>query len=206
MELEKLKELWDDSNKSSLPINEEGLSKILNQSSRRPITLIKRNLKLEVLVVILFYGFIIWLISNQVDSNLLYFDIILLILAGMLFCIYAFYKYKLLNKMECVACEVKSNLNLQLNSLEKLVKLYFKVGNIGIVFVYLIAGAISYIEAEGDTVHFPHALELIIFLSIGLIIAIINYYISRWYIFNLYGKHIQKLKNILYEMDESDSM
>jgi hypothetical protein len=156
--------------------------------------------------VILFYGFVIWLISNQVDSNLLYFDILLLILVGMLFCIYAFYKYKLLNKMECVACEVKSNLNLQLNSLEKLVKLYFKVGNIGVVFVYLIAGAISFLEAKDDKVQFPHALEIIIFLSIGLIIAIINYYISRWYIFNLYGKHIQKLKNILYEMDETDSM
>jgi hypothetical protein len=206
MELEKLKELWVDSKNSSLPIDEEGLSKILNQSSRRPITVIKRNLKLEVFFVILFYSFIIWLILNQVDSNILYVDIILLVFAGILFCVYAFYKNKLLNKMECVGCEVKSNLNLQLNSLEKLVKLYFKVGNIGIVFVYLIAGAISYIEAEGDTVHFPHALELIIFLSIGLIIAIINYYISRWYIFNLYGKHIQKLKNILYEMDESDSM
>lgn len=206
MELEKLKELWDDSNNSSLPINEEGLSKILNQDSRCPIALIKRNLKLEVLFVILFYGFVIWLISNQVDSNLLYFDILLLILVGMLFCIYAFYKYKLLNKMECVACEVKSNLNLQLNSLEKLVKLYFKVGNIGVVFVYLIAGAISFLESKDDKVQFPHALEIIIFLSIGLIIAIINYYISRWYIFNLYGKHIQKLKNILYEMDETDSM
>jgi len=206
MELEKLKELWDDSTNSSLSINEEGLSKILNQSSRRPIALIKRNLKLEVLFVILFYGFIIWLISNKVHSNLLYFDIILLVLAGMLFCIYAFYKYKLLNKMECVACEVKSNLNLQLNSLEKLVKLYFKVGNIGVVFVYLIAGAISYIETEGDTVHFPHVLELVIFIAIGAVLFIISYYFSRWYLFQLYGKHIQKLKNILYEMDESDSI
>jgi hypothetical protein len=206
MELEKLKELWDDSTNASLSINEEGLSKILNQSSSRPIALIKRNLKLEVLFVILIYGFLIWLILNQVDSNILYIDIILLVLAGILFCVYAFYKYKLLNKMECLGCEVKSNLSLQLKSLEKLVKLYFKVGNIGVVFVYLIAGAISYIEAEGDTVHFPHTLELMIFLSIGLIITIINYYISRWYIFNLYGKHIQKLKNILYEMDESDSM
>ena len=206
MELEKLKELWDDSTNSSLSINEEGLSKILNQSSRRPIALIKRNLKLEVLFVILLYGFLIWLILNQVDSNILYVDIILLVLAGILFCVYAFYKNKLLNKMECVGCEVKSNLSLQLKSLEKLVKLYFKVGNIGIVFVYLIAGAISYIEAEGDTVHFPHVLELVIFIAIGAILFIIIYYFSRWYIFNLYGKHIQKLKNILYEMDESDSI
>ena len=206
MELEKLKELWVDSTNSSLPIDEEGLSKILNQSSRRPIALIKRNLKLEVLFVILLYGFLIWLILNQVDSNILYVDIILLVLAGILFCLYAFYKNKLLNKMECVGCEVKSNLNLQLKSLEKLVKLYFKVGNIGIVFVYLIAGTISYIEAEGDTVHFPHVLELVIFITIGAVLFIISYYFSRWYLFQLYGKHIQKLKNILYDMDESDSL
>ncbi len=87
MELEELKELWDDSSNSSFPINEEGLSKILNQSSRRPIALIKRNLKLEVLFVILLYGFLIWLILNQVDSNILYVDIILLVLAGILFCV-----------------------------------------------------------------------------------------------------------------------
>ena len=206
MELEKLKELWVDSTNSSLPIDEEGLSKILNQSSRRPIALIKRNLKLEVLFVILLYGFLIWLILNQVDSNILYVDIILLVLAGILFCFYAFYKNKLLNKMECVGCEVKSNLSLQVKSLEKLVKLYFKVGNISIVFVYLIAGTISYIEAEGDTVHFPHVLELVIFITIGAVLFIISYYFSRWYLFQLYGKHIQKLKNILYDMDESDSL
>jgi hypothetical protein len=205
MELDDLKELWKESNNSSLLNNEEDLRQILSHRSRSPIAIMKRNLKLEVLFVILFYSFIIWLISNQVDSNILYFGILLLILAGMLFCIYAFYKYKLLYKMECVACEVKSNLNLQLNSLEKLVKLYFKLGNIGVVFVYLIAGAISYIEAEGDKVHFPQVLELIIFLSIGVILAIINYYSSRWYIFNLYGKHIQKLKNIIYEMDEKSN-
>jgi hypothetical protein len=206
MELEKLKELWVDSKNSSLPIDEEGLSKILNKSSRRPIALIKRNLKLEVLFVILLYGFLIWLILNQADSSILYVDILLLVLAGILFCIYAFYKNKLLNKMECVSCEVKSNLNLQLKSLEKLVKLYFNVGNIGIVLVYLIAGVISYIEAEADTVHFPHVLELVIFIAIGAVLFIISYYFSRWYPFQLYGKHIQKLKNILYEMDESDSI
>lgn len=205
MELEKLKELWNDSRNCSIPINEEDLNQILNKRSRRPIALIKRNLKLEVIFLILSYGFFIYLILNQVGSNLLYLDIILLILLGIFFCIYAFYKHKLLNKMECVVCEVKSNLSLQLNSLEKLVNLYFKVGNICVVFVYLIAGTISYLEAKGDTVQFPPGLELIIFLSIGLIIAIINYYINRWYIFNLYGKHIQKLKNILYEMDESET-
>lgn len=205
MELEKLKKLWDDSRNSSIPINEEELNQILNKRSRRPIAIIKRNLKLEVAFGILSYCFFIWIVSNQAVSIILYFDVILLVVAGILYSIYVFYKNKLLNKMECMSCEVKSNLNLQLGFLEKLVKLYFKVGNIFVLLTYLIAGAIGYATSEDNTVSIPHYLEVLIFIFIGAVLFIINYYFSRWYLFTLYGKHIQKLKNILYEMDESDT-
>jgi hypothetical protein len=204
MELEKLKELWDDSRNSSIPFNEDELNQILNKSSRRPIEIIKRNLKIEVAFGILSYCFFIWVVSNQVVSTILYFDIILLVVAGILYSIYVFYKNKLLNKMECMSCEVKSNLNLQLGFLEKLVKLYFKVGNTFVLLTYLIAGAIGYTTAESNAVSIPHYLEVLIFIFIGAVFLIINYYFSRWYLFTLYGKHIQKLKNILYEMDESE--
>jgi hypothetical protein len=204
MELRKLKELWDGSSNSSIPINEEELNQILNKRSRRPIAIIKRNLKLEMAFGILFYCFFIWIVSNQAVSIILYFDIILLVVAGILYSIYVFYKNQLLNKMECMSCEVKSNLNLQLGFLVKLVKLYFKVGNIFVLLTYLIAGAIGYITSESETDSIPHYLEIMIFITIGAVLFLINYYFSRWYLFTLYGKHIQKLKNILYEMDESE--
>ena len=204
MELRKLKELWDGSSNSSIPINEKELNQILNKRSRRPIAIIKRNLKLEMAFGILSYCFFIWIVSNQAVSIILYFDIILLVVAGILYSIYVFYKNQLLNKMECMSCEVKSNLNLQLGFLEKLVKLYFKVGNIFVLLTYLIAGAIGYITSESETDSIPHYLEIMIFITIGAVLFLINYYFSRWYLFTLYGKHIQKLKNILYEMDESE--
>jgi len=204
MELRKLKELWDGSSNSSIPINEEELNQILNKRSRRPIAIIKRNLKLEMAFGILFYCFFIWIVSNQAVSIILYFDIILLVVAGILYSIYVFYKNQLLKKMECMSCEVKSNLSLQLGFLEKLVKLYFKVGNIFVLLTYLIAGAIGYITSESETDSIPHYLEIMIFITIGAVLFLINYYFSRWYLFTLYGKHIQKLKNILYEMDESE--
>ena len=169
-----------------------------------PIAFMKRNLRLEVFFLILIYGYIIWLISTEGYTGFLYYDIALLVIA-ILFFVYARYKYKLLSNMECMACEVRANLNLQVRSLEKLIKLYFKIGNISVVFVYLIAGTISYIETEGETVSFPHYLEILIFITIGAVLFIINYFFSRWYLFTLYGKHIQKLKNILYEMDESET-
>ena len=205
MELRKLKELWDGSSNSSIPINEKELNQILNKRSRRPIAIIKRNLKLEMAFGILFYCFFIWIVSNQAVSIILYFDIILLVVAGILYSIYVFYKNQLLNKMECMSCEVKSNLNLQLGFLEKLVKLYFKVGNIFVLLTYLIAGAIGYITSESETDSIPHYLEIMIFITIGAVLFLINYYFSRWYLFTLYGKHIQKLKNILYEMGECES-
>ena len=205
MELRKLKELWDGSSNSSIPINEKELNQILNKRSRRPIAIIKRNLKLEMAFGILFYCFFIWIVSNQAVSIILYFDIILLVVAGILYSIYVFYKNQLLNKMECMSCEVKSNLSLQLGFLEKLVKLYFKVGNIFVLLTYLIAGAIGYITSESETDSIPHYLEIMIFITIGAVLFLINYYFSRWYLFTLYGKHIQKLKNILYEMGESES-
>jgi len=152
----------------------------------------------------LFYCFFIWIVSNQAVSIILYFDIILLVVAGILYSIYVFYKNQLLKKMECMSCEVKSNLSLQLGFLEKLVKLYFKVGNIFVLLTYLIAGAIGYITSESETDSIPHYLEIMIFITIGAVLFLINYYFSRWYLFTLYGKHIQKLKNILYEMDESE--
>lgn len=205
MELEKLKELWDDSSKYSIPMNEEDLNQILNKRSKRPIALLKQNLKLEVAFGILSYCFFVWIILNQVDSIILYFNIILLVVAGILYSIYVVYKNKLLNKMECMSCEVKSNLNLQLGFLEKLVKLYFKVGNIFVLLTYLIAGAIAYITSEDEKVPIPHYLEILIFIAIGAVLFTINYFFSRWYLYTFYGKHIQNLKNILYEMDESET-
>jgi len=176
MELRKLKELWDGSSNSSIPINEKELNQILNKRSRRPIAIIKRNLKLEMAFGILFYCFFIWIVSNQAVSIILYFDIILLVVAGILYSIYVFYKNQLLKKMECMSCEVKSNLSLQLGFLEKLVKLYFKVGNIFVLLTYLIAGAIGYITSESETDSIPHYLEIMIFITIGAVLFLINYY------------------------------
>ena len=203
MELDNLKGFCNDSHKSTLHLNEEGLRQILSQSSKSPIALMKRNLLLEVILMILGYGFFIWLISSEVDSTLLYLDKVMLVIAGILFILYARIKYKHLHAMECVSCEVKSNLTLQVKSLEKLVKLYFLAGNISVIFVYLLGGTIGYLEAKGDMVSFPQPLEILIFLSIGAVLALGNYFLGRWYLFTLYGKYINKLKTIIYEMDEN---
>ena len=203
MELDQLKAIWKEAGHSSLPINESSLNQMLNHQSKLHIAVMKRNLRLEVLFVILLDGFIVWLIYKKGVSQYLLYGISIIVFA-ILFFIYARYKYKLLNKMECMSCVVKSNLNLQFKSLEKLVKLYFHSGNIAVILIYMVTGVISYVEAQGESVSFPQTQQVLIFLSVGVVLIMMNYYFGRWYLFNLYGKHIQKLKNILHEMDESE--
>jgi hypothetical protein len=203
MELDQLKAIWKEAGHSSLPINESSLNQMLNHQSKLPIAVMKRNLRLEVLFVILLDGFIVWQIYKKGVSQYLLYDISIIVFA-ILFFIYARYKYKLLNKMECMRCVVKSNLNLQFKSLEKLVKLYFHSANIAVILIYMVTGVISYVEAQGESVSFPQTQQVLIFLSVGVVLIMMNYYFGRWYLFNLYGKHIQKLKNILHEMDESE--
>lgn len=205
MELDQLKAIWKDVDKASLPMNEADLHQMLNHRSRRPIALMKRNLKLEVFFLILSYCLCIFLISYSADSTYLFYDALMIIVA-ILFMIYARYKYKVLGNMECMSCEVKTNLYLQINSLEKLVKLYFKAGNVSVPLAYCFAGIISYINTKGETVSFPGIIEVVIFLAIGIILSFFGYYFNRWYLYQLYGKHIQKLKHILYEMEESNSI
>ena len=89
MELDNLKELWKDSNKSSIPIDEDKLRQILSTSSNGPIAKMKRNLKLEVISLIIVYGLLLWATSNEVDSIFTTFDFVLLLVTGMLFIIYA---------------------------------------------------------------------------------------------------------------------
>jgi hypothetical protein len=204
MDLDQLKLIWNDADKSSSQTNEPDLQMMIKHRSKLPIAIMKRNLRLEVYFLILAYGIIIWLISNEYGTKYILYDIGLIAVA-LVFFAYARFKYKILDNMQCMSCEVKSNLNHQLKSLEKLVKLYFHTGNIAVILVYLITGTISYIKSADETASIPQWIEILIFLFIGAVLGVMNYYFGRWYLFNLYGKHIQNLKNILYEMDESDT-
>ena len=110
--------------------------------------------------------------------------------------------------MQCVSCHVKSNLELQLGTLEKYVKFYLLAGIILVPVTMLFVGYVSiilYPERLGKT-SIPglsadayqtgiFLLILTAFLSVG------SYFLNKWYINRLYGRHNKKLKEILKEME-----
>jgi hypothetical protein len=202
MELDNLKEIWKglDDKKTPVGSNEEILS-MLQKKSKRPIARMKRNLLVEMVSVIIIYSastayyFMAW--SGR------YWEIGLMFFLAGVFCVFYYYrKYKLLNSMECVACEVKSNLQRQLTTLEKYVRLYFITGVVLTPIAYFFAGFIIFVKTPGNSYNLN---QYLIFTAIGIVITIACYYLNVWYVNKLYGQHVRKLKEILSEMEGTEN-
>lgn len=221
MELDSLKDIWKDLDETDLqPGNEVPITSMLHKRSQSTIARLKRNLNRELIAVLIIYSITIWYI---ITFQRMYSELaVMLTIIGGAFLFYYFRKSKLLNEMGCVACEVRSNLKLQLGTLEKYVRFYFIAGTILTPLAYFAAGMIilfnAYegnshvvdvsIDAQTSVAQMPIAEHIsnhrffVIFLSIGAVLTLGSYFMNRWLIGKLYGQHIQKLKDLLQQMDE----
>ncbi len=104
--------------------------------------------------------------------------------------------------MECVVCEVKSNLQRQLTTLEKYVRLYFITGVVLTPVAYFFAGFIIFEKTPGGAYNNK---VYLIFSIIGVAISVLFYYLNKWYVNKLYGQHVRKLKDVLHEMEATEN-
>ncbi|WP_207511185.1 hypothetical protein [Longitalea luteola] len=221
MELDSLKDIWKNLDDKDLqPGREVPVTSMLQKRSQGTIAKLKRNLNRELIAVVIIYSVTIW---NIVLYQGLYPELgVLLGLVGGAFLFYYYHKNKLLKQMQCVACEVRSNLKQQLVTLEKYVRFYFVAGTILTPLAYFAAGVIILynsqpvtpplndvpFEAETAVSQMPLASHIsnhrffILFVSIGAVVAVSTYFFNRWLINKLYGQHIQKLKDLLLQMEE----
>jgi len=199
MELDNLKEAWKGHTvKNAADSNEEILS-MLQKKSQRPIAKMKRNLFRELIAVIVLYsasiGFYI------LDDKGKFWEVaLMLFIIGILFLFYYYRKNKLLNEMECVACEVKSNLQRQVSTLEKYVRFYYLVGMILTPLAYFAAVFFVLYKSPGITMSTNF---YIWFIGSGIVMTILLFFLNKWYVNKLYGQHVNKLKEVLKQMEET---
>ena len=206
MELENLKTIWKDVGTDTAATSAEELELLLSKKSKSPISKLKRNLFWEMMVVVIMYGgtIIYYLLKNQ--PGMFYLALMMAAL-GALYGWYYITKRKLLLNMECVTCEVKSNLSTQLVTLEKLLKLYLWAGTLLVPVILMVSGIIVYftsplpkdipLSKESFFIYFFIAL-----LLISLVFTIPVFFLNKWYINLLYGRHVKKLRLIVNEMNE----
>lgn len=206
MELEQLKDMWKGQDTEGPPIEVQPL---LGKKSRSPIAIMKRHLTIELIFVILLYGLVIAFYLLAFDGKFAVVATIYIVTA-LLFCFYYFKKYRLLKNMECMACQVKSNLNQQVKTLEKYVRFYLLAGTAVLPvflmffywfeYTYIPPGAPHFFKLPSETVSIWKSLGLLLFWMTVATTA--GYFVNKWYVKKLYGKHVDQLKQMLLQMED----
>lgn len=206
MELDQLKSIWQ-KDESAQKASEHMLP-MLSRRSNNPIARMKRNLLIELIAIVLLYGFTIVYYAIAFHGRLNEVSWFMIVVA-LFFFIYYYRKNKLLNEMECVSCHVKSNLEQQVKTLEKYVRFYLIAGTALIPLTLLFFSFILYwkLPRIPRSVLFPHDGFPIwetsfAWIALILISTVLAFYLNRWYVKKLYGNHVQKLKELLAEMEE----
>lgn len=203
MELEQWKDIWKKQEDATTP----SLQEMLGKRSNSPIAKMKRNLIFELITVLLSFGAIVIYYLSAYKGKFqevgwMYFIIIIL------FVVYFIFKYKLLTRMECMACEVKGNLIKQVHTLEKYVRFYLIAGTalipIMIIFFYVFSwmhfpeGRGLFLKPSDST---SLLTSLLILCLVCLTSTVVMYYLNKWYIRKLYGNQIARLKTMLDQLD-----
>ncbi|MFT3949098.1 MAG: hypothetical protein QM763_19190 [Agriterribacter sp.] len=207
MELELLKEIWDEAQSKNHPhvhISTGVLQKSAT-SQQKIITAIKRNLFVEVIIVLLCVSAIAVFYFTAFGGNFREVSWMYMVLAtGFLW--YYYKKNKLLKEMQVTALKVKANIEVQLSVLEKYIRLYLVAGTllvpVVLAFFYILLfykHIVIFPSLQSLTGNMDFTLGYIVF---SIFFTIVLYYLYRWYIYKLYGKHIARLKTLLNEMNE----
>ncbi|MBS1601361.1 MAG: hypothetical protein JST42_01745 [Bacteroidetes bacterium] len=187
----------------------ESLLPLLQQRSRGPVARMRRNLRIELLCIIVAYIPLILFYLVEFQGRLRAISL-LLILVGALFCAYYYRKSRLLTTMQCPACQVRSNLARQVGTLKRYTRFYLLASTIVIPAMAILTYAIFHLRLfyPGDGIVYHRLspapwwasptlwLLMLVPLTVGM------YYFNAWYINRLYGRHIKKLQELLREMDE----
>lgn len=199
MELDNLKQAWKDQATAPADKGEEQILSMLRKKSQSPIARIKRNLRWELIaVVVLYVSTIVYYISANHGR---YWELaILLFIVGAVFILYYYQKNKLLNQMECVVCEVRSNLQRQVNTLEKYIRFYFLAGVIITPICYFITAII--VAYKSNFTLSNNTGFLVWLIGVGIVLTFGLYFLNRWYVNRLYGRHVKKLRKLLEETEE----
>ena len=207
MELDDMKIIWQDKSIEESDANK--ISEMIGKQSQSPIAKMKRNLRMELLILIFSLGIVTlyYFIAFQHEYSIIGWAYASLLV---LFCYYFYRKGKLLNEMQCNSCRVKSNLELQLKQLERYVRFYLISGTAIIPILFIFLGTVLYYKKPAlinKSILYPSATNpvwkflLAWFILLSISTAIV-WALNSSYVNKLYGRHIDKLKQLVAQINE----
>jgi hypothetical protein len=197
MELETLKTLWQEQETPAAESDRDELLALLQKQSGGPIARMRRNIRKEVILMVICYGFCILFYLFAFSGSMADVAWVFVVLFAF-FYVYYYRKNQLLKKMQCVSCEVRSNLAGQLKTLRKYLRFYFWSSTVVVPVSLFVAFDIALHSDLGPVRQW----KIIALFALAAVLTIAVYFLNRWYIHKLYGRHVRKLQQLLREMDE----
>ncbi len=207
MDLDQLKDIWKELDEpAGQHRGQEEIAAMLKKRSQGPIARMKRNLRWELILVIVSYSVIITHYFYSFEEELHSVAWFLLTIAA-LFLLYYYFKNKLLNEMQQVSGQVKVHLERQVTALEKFVRIYLIAGSALVPICLAFFGWIFYKEIQdpaNPNVFFGGETwkTILSWAGLTLVLTTIVYFANVWLLKKLYGDNIRKLKEIIREMSE----
>lgn len=201
MELEDLKTVWKHQKHGLESKQEEEIASMLKGRSNSIISKLKRSVWLE-LIFTMGCGIGLGIYALTLENGALRWTIISLII---LFIAYLFYYVKkiiLLNQFDPSSENLKSNLQ---NLLERLtVYLNFYKKSYAVLYpVYFCLGILfgALERGMGDFLHhISKPKTILILIALAGLFFLCTIGITNWYLKKLYGNHLDKLKELLHEL------
>jgi hypothetical protein len=208
MELESLKYIWR-SMEAPPPREQDrqALLVLLQKKSQAPVARMRRNLIGEGILLVVAYTPAVLIFLLGFKGRLVAISWLYIILAAFFFAYY-YRKYRLLSRMQCPTCQLRSNLVRQVDTLKRYTRFYLLAGTGMIPLAYVVAWLIIRWKLPVVTSMIyerlhpaPFWANPVIWLVLLIPITIGVYYINASYVNRLYGRHIKKLQDLLSELD-----
>jgi hypothetical protein len=191
MELESLRYIWHALEAPpDVAKDRQSLLALLQKKSQAPVARMRRNLIGEGILLLAAYTPAILCFLFGFEGRFAAISWLFLLVLVFFFAYY-FLKYRLLRKMQCPTCQLRSNLVRQVETLQKYIRFYLLAGTAMIPLTY----ALSWLVVRWK---FDIPIGWLVLL---VPVTIVMYFINAAYINRLYGRHIKKLQELLRELD-----
>lgn len=117
----------------------------------------------------------------------------------LLMTLYFYYNYRLINKMQCMDCLVKSNLEKQTEILENGLKWRLVFTRAAFIIFLVLLEVLMYYHQEPSLEKW-YSQPLIIRIPVYAVLITAVYFMTKFVFRHKYGKYIQNLKKLVQQM------
>lgn len=203
LELDDLKSIW----KGNKPFQEkqaEEIEAMLKGSSNSIVAKLKRSVWFELILTVAF-GLVMLYFALTLESGSLKWSIVSILLLFFAYLIYYWKKIRLLNGFDPSHQNIKENLEKLVRDLQGYLQFY-KTSYTILYPVYFALGILFAIIERGPDVFWEKLGEPMTILKLTLfsvVVLVLSLFVSKWYLKKLYGNHLDNLKELLKDIDDS---